>query len=511
MVVVSDVTDLRADGPEPGRSAVRAQFRVASEVVHVLISDPVLLDTGLARFDELSRHLGQHPAVDTLQPSTSAHGRVEALVRACMREPFGLAGLAGTLHLMGASPQTTKTVEQLAEEWQALSFHPDTDWDALRALLSVLVPTDLPRLVNRATEGRLPPGEGPTGGTAWHALVHLTTWNAPPSGLPPALAFLLLLVHSPAVRSELGQERRRQLETRARAWARHSALEDEYDRQAEEYRSEATEQPSGPPTRSVIVQLVPNVLDPDRYHLTCWAQADPDRWSPYRLAESVAPRDDLEQAVARMLTDAEEKTHWRQVPDLAVEFILPLELLNSPVERWGASSMSEPAGEATGATVPSRPVIVRSLDRMRARGTHHNWHTRWQRLLRSEGRVLWSSSNGRPALERMTHALADDPGLVAYVLSRPPGSYDGDGYAEVRAALWHGLPIVVWDRLDCQRPGFRAAAEELLSGGRLAELPQRLGRLRRDGQLDRHVVVLWDDPTQQPDADGPLGTPWSSS
>ncbi|MBP5872207.1 hypothetical protein QBB33_26130 [Streptomyces scabiei] len=506
-----DHTDVRADGPEPGQAANRARLRVASDVVDVLLSDPVLFDAGLARFDELSRHLGQHPAVDARQPATGARNHVTALVRACMREPFGLAGLAGTLHLMGALPETTKTVEQLAEEWQALSFHPDTDWDALRALLSVLAPADLPRLVNRATEGRLPPGEGPAGGTAWLALVHLTTWNAPPSGLPPALAFLLLLVHSPEVRSELGQERHRQLETRARAWARHSALEDEYDRQAEECRSEFAGQSAGPLTRSVVVQVVPDTLDPDRYHLTCWAQTDPDRWSPHRLAESVATRADLEQAVVRTLTDAEERTHWQQVSGLAVEFILPLELLNSPVQRWGVPETFEPRGPVPGTPVPSRPVVVRSLDRMRARDTHRHWHTRWQRLLHSEGRVLWSSSNGRGAVERMSDALDDDPGLVACVLSRPPGSYDGDGYAEVRAALWHGLPIVVWDRLDCQRPGFRAAAEELLSGGRLAELPQRLGRLRRDGQLDRHVVVLWDDPTQQPDAGGALGTPWSSS
>ncbi|MFI8306663.1 hypothetical protein ACIF80_25150 [Streptomyces sp. NPDC085927] len=480
---------------------------MTSEVVHVLMGDPVLSDARLARFDELGHRLGQHLVLGVLQPSVPAHTRVVALVRACMREPFGLAGLAGTLRLMGASPETAKSVEQLAEEWQALSFHPAADWDGLRDLLTVVAPPDLPRLVNRATQGRLPPGEGPTGGTAWHALLHLTTLNAPPSGLPPALAFLLLLVHSPAVRSELGQERHRRLETRARAWARHSALADEYDRQADEYRSESAGQPPGALPPSVVVQLVPDTLDPDRYHLTCWMQTAPDHWSPYRLTETVAARAELEQAVSRMLADAEEKA-LGHLPDVTVEFVLPWELLNSPVERWGAGTVVP--GSAPDAPVPSHPVVVRSLDRMRARHTHRRWHTRWQQLSSGEGHVLWSSSDGRGAVERLTDALVDDPDLVACVLSRPPGAYDGDGYAEVRAALWHGLPIVVWDRLDCQRPGFRAAAEELLSGGRLAELPQRLGRLRRDGRLDRHVVVLWDDPTQQPDSGGALGTPWST-
>ncbi|MFD0317554.1 VMAP-C domain-containing protein [Streptomyces flavalbus] len=484
-----------------------SHVRLAVEVVDVLLADAVLASHGPALVAELPDYLGQHVAA-AVPRGVSARAGLVGIVRTCMEQPFGLTDLVGGLEFMGASDRTTDAVRRLAEEWQAVAFYPDADWDALRPLLTGLAPAELPRLVSRATEGRLAPGERPPGDTAWHALVHLTTWNAPPTGLPPALAFLLLLAHSPAVRAELGPDHHRRLETWARTWARQCGLTEEYDRQRDAYDEEPAVDRPGPLAQAIVLQIAPDALDADRFHLTCWAQTDPEQWAPQRLRETVTHRADLERTVSRALAEAEERVRW-QASDVALEFILPTELLNSPVEEW-----HDGEGPALPDSTGVRLVVVRSLERMRARQLHRPWHDRWARLARTEENeehVLWSASNGRGSVERMRDALRSDPTLVGCVLSRPPGTDDGVGTAEVHAALHHGLPVLVWDRNDCLRPEFRAAARALLADGRLAELPERVARLRREGHLDRHLVVFWDDPNRLPDAGGPLGMLWSGA
>ncbi|MGW3917045.1 VMAP-C domain-containing protein [Streptomyces sp. NPDC005070] len=84
------------------------------------------------------------------------------------------------------------------------------------------------------------------------------------------------------------------------------------------------------------------------------------------------------------------------------------------------------------------------------------------------------------------------------VLSQPPRAGDGQGEREVRTALSHGIPFLLWDIEDCSRPDFRDAAEELLSPGRLADLPSRLLDLRRHSRTGERLVLLWDDPNRQP-------------
>ncbi|MEU3249538.1 hypothetical protein [Streptomyces sp. NPDC006997] len=499
---------MRDDPPTvSGTMTDRTGLRVASEVVDVLLADSVLASHGPALAVELPAYLGQSVAV-AVPRQASLRGGLLALARTCMKQPFGLTDLVGGLEFMGAAARTTDAVRRLAEEWQAVTFYPTADWDALRPLLTGCAPAELPRLVSRATEGRLPPGERPTGDTAWQALVHLTTWNAPPSGLPPALAFLLLLVHSPAVRADLGPERHRRLDTCARAWAGQWGVAEEYDRQRHAYGEESAVDRPGPLAQAIVVQIEPDVLDADRYHLTCWAQTDPEQWSPRQLHETVTVRADLESTVSRTLADAKRRVRW-QASDVALEFILPMELLNAPVERWhdGDGPQAAPAAEV-------RLVVVRSLERMRARYLHHAWHQRWDQLARDGNRVLWNTPNGHGRAEhlaRLDLALGTDPDLVGCVLSRPPGTDDGLGTAEVRAALDHGLPVLVWDRHDCLRPEFRTAARALLADGRLAELPERVARLRREGRLDRHLVLFWDDPSRLPDAGGPLGMLWSGA
>ena len=63
------------------------------------------------------------------------------------------------------------------------------------------------------------------------------------------------------------------------------------------------------------------------------------------------------------------------------------------------------------------------------------------------------------------------------------------------------IPVALWSRASCAGP-VRAAVRELVSSGRLAELPERLRKVRASSEPGKWLTLLWDDPTDPLSSDG---------
>jgi transcriptional regulator with XRE-family HTH domain len=256
---------------------------------------------------------------------------------------------------------------------------------------------------------------------------------------------------------------------------------------------------AGPTHATVTVQVQHHAQDQGAFVVSHWLRKGLANHPSLRGEDRVARRDDLEQLIGEIITAAE--TAWSDWSgEVRVEFVLPLDLINLPVDRWRVPELDVPLGV-------QYPVVVRSLERMRAQNWHRVWRSRWRHLAAEPGAslVLRGDSTDKPDSHGFARQLHADPRYVGMVLSEPPVRADGQGVTEMTQALRAGLPFLVWSRDDCHAPTFRDAVAELLGDGELADLPERVRDMRRraetaptgDGDTGpQHLAVLWDDPDQ---------------
>jgi hypothetical protein len=218
--------------------------------------------------------------------------------------------------------------------------------------------------------------------------------------------------------------------------------------------------------------------------------------------------------VQSLIRQAESEWAYLLKTDLALEFVLPRDLLDLRVERWRKAAF-QGVGGVLG---EDHHVVVRSLDRLNRRDLHGGWARRWDAFSKgSAGRVHWFPEDGR------AHLLSDPPPAVV-VLSAPPGARDAHRARrqldELAEALRVGVPVVLWDRREQGDESFRAALRALLDRHDPRELPYVVKALRvassghdpeepekeaEEGCIvGRHVALLWDDPSRMPVA--PAGT-----
>lgn len=473
--------DPTADLPPASRGTL-----VRAGLLAVLTGDKVVLASADFLLDEVGFALGQLP----LPPAgADAPATLAAVLDACLADYFGLDALVRAVGQLTPRTGTPDALRALADEWNALRFFPDADWSALHTLLDGLVPVALPRLLQDA--GGIRPLADTAGRVtdAWQAAVHLADFNAPPSGLPPALAFLLALAHDPATLRVRGEEWSAALEAWAQRWAVMWSVEEEFARRQAAVR-ESGAAPAAAPLPVLVLELVPSVYVPGRYLVSSWL----DRSGSGRLlvrgdeGEDVSI-DEVPDVVSRRLAAFEDLLGDGPAP--TVEFIVPLHLLGYPARVWGAGRIGpDSAGR-------SYPLVVRSHERLRTPRWHRVWRRRWSILDDSPqgARVRWNSAADREAPGVMERELRSAYTIVACVLSAPPtGEYD----TEVVVALRTGVPILLWDAADSPRPGFRAAAEELLAAGPLRELPARVAGAGIRTEGGGRVALLWDAPTRVP-------------
>ncbi|MET7608155.1 SAV_2336 N-terminal domain-related protein [Streptomyces avermitilis] len=270
----------------------------------------------------------------------------------------------------------------------------------------------------------------------------------------------------------------------------------------------AHRQPTAPPKAEAAVltiQLSPDPLETGNYNLSEWhrlASTIPVRGTTVRT-----PGDELPCRVGRLIEQAVQSWAYLRRQQLTLEFVLPFELLNVPVEWWSKEMLP-------GSRVPlavDYPVVLRSLDRLQNAAWHRAWHSRWQQLKQSphKSRAHWC----RPYTDdtsglHLERELTGDPRVVCLILSEPPSHPSGIGSRELRAGLRTGVPMIIWHRRDCSDPAFREAVSEFLQRHNLDNLTEWAANLRRealaldpdhsDSHVGLHLAILLDDPEHMP-------------
>nr|WP_237535000.1 hypothetical protein [Streptomyces sp. SID3343] len=424
----------------------------------------------------------------------------------------------------------------LLHEWEALDLYGETPrWETLRRALDLTVP-DLGRLIGVVTQDRVRlPGYCTNG---WHAFVLLAGHNADASGLPPGMLLIEHLLHRPEAADVVGE---------LRAWNDHFAaawslvdgpggLAELRVRLAEDRRAQdrsaalggAFVDPDDPPPDiraiKVFVKVAPDLAPVAR------PDGPPDDAGPrYRISAAVGyaestglvrasdcePKEsvsagELAVAVAKMLNRLEH-TWASRSERVVLEFFLPVELLNEPVEWWDGDPDIPYANPLLNRY---RRIAMHSLDRVQRRELHHPWRARWAVWKeQSQGggdpvhACVSQGLSAREYLGRLDARIGRREAIVGMLLSEAPTTTAGSvGLQELSLGLRKGVPVFIWHRYDSASAKFRSMVDEVLVGEGLSNLPESAQKWKADsaaGDADSleslivdHVNVVWDDPEQ---------------
>jgi hypothetical protein len=209
----------------------------------------------------------------------------------------------------------------------------------------------------------------------------------------------------------------------------------------------------------------------------------------------------LESHVDSLVAASEEAWSGRAV-DVALEFVLPRTLVNTPVHLWSEDIRS-------GAPQPlhlSYPIVIRSLERMSYPRWHRRWRLRWSALQEQPvlGRVYFCQDKDTEEQHRLDAILSDEH-WVAMVLTGSPSRQAVPGRDQLLSALRAGLPALVWHP-TASANALQKVMSWLIDDDRLSDLPARTQASRqavfrnRQGSVDpgilRDLVIMWDDPSR---------------
>ncbi|WP_240139172.1 VMAP-C domain-containing protein [Streptomyces sp. MUM 178J] len=429
------------------------------------------------------------------------------LLEVCVTLRGGLHCLVRSLTYVEQASTCVTALRRLVDEWEAVDSFDGADLHPLRPVLRSVGPAGLTLLARRASRGRVQ--ELPSWcDTAWQVFLRLAGENAAQGQLPASMAFLALTA------DRLVDEGQSASAEELRRWNRHQARAWGLDREMADWQyTDATSAPPSLVPAYLMIQFEPDGIDAERYYLSHWRQSDTEGWHPIPGETQHLHRDELPAAVEQLIERAEEKwTDLRQ--PVILEFILPWELLNEPVEWWHKESSSPYPTPL----VMDYAVFVRSLERLRRASWHRPWHNKWRQLKDQPGdsHSHWSrpaDGDGRSYFFHLERELKEDQQAVCLVLSRPPGGDDEAGHLEYLSGLRAGVPAMIWHRGDCADPAFRAAVGELVQDRGLGSLTERAARWRKealalgpdawDGHVGRHLAILIDDPERKPGPPGP--------
>jgi hypothetical protein len=422
-------------------------------------------------------------------PSARLH--VIALVQACLRYRDGLRWLIQKLELYAPGQSGTIAAAGLTQSFQVLDVVPPAEREAVHDLLrqaEPVSPADLEALWYMATDDLSPLPEGRIR-SARAAFDHLAGLNARPDGLPRAIAFVEYLA------ARLTGD----LAARVRQWTDAEAAALGLTAELDALRQAARGTPLPFVSEPCIVFLLEeHPLLSQWYLLSHWVQHRPGHWQPRRGPDHEVTLADAAQVVDEVLGQAEEAwgTHAGRV---RVEFVLPLSLLNEPVE-WWQSNLGSPGAMPL---CLDYPVFVRSLDRMRKPRLHRFWRNRWEALAAAHLMKIHWILDGDADREAWNRELHADESITAVALGRPPLPSLQGAEEQLWMALHAGVPVIIWDRRD-RRPQDFPNLIATLAGGLPMILGDRIKDLRIqaalsgdagiDGHAGHHITILWDDP-----------------
>ncbi|MGQ4384801.1 VMAP-C domain-containing protein [Streptomyces sp. SAS_270] len=425
--------------------------------------------------------------------ATSQRGVLVRLMDGLCRRPGGLTPLVEALEVIDGDTVAVRDLKVAAAVWEVDLLSPE-EWEELFRLLDGVRVPNLRQWYAEFLQERphvVPPAQCTE---PWAAFLHAATLNARPGKSLPCFQLLRRLAFA------ADGERQLAIIDWADVHDPHPSADDEAGPLAAA-RLSVDDTDVWSPTDYLIIRLRP-LLDCGVASLTIlshWWRVHPG--GQLRGADRRIELDQAEREVRNLIREAESEWAYCVKSELAIEFVLPWELLHLRVERWCKCAL-----RGTGAVLGERhPVVVRSLDRLERRDLHGCWGNRWDAFSEGRaGRVHWFPEDG------VAHLLSDPPPAVV-VLSSPPSDTN-----ELGEALIAGVPVVVWDRRGGRDPAFRAALREVLRSNDPRRFPGVVKTLRitsRDGDSEgdlvvgRHIALLWDDPNRLPvapsDSDGP--------
>ncbi|MEV6603854.1 hypothetical protein [Kutzneria sp. NPDC051319] len=240
--------------------------------------------------------------------------------------------------------------------------------------------------------------------------------------------------------------------------------------------------------------------------LSHWRQAGELPWRPERGEDRAGSLADIERHVAELIDNAEADWAMSTEP-IALEVILPRELVHLPVDRWVLST----DGGIVRRLGTHYQLSIRSLERMRERRWLRRWRSRWRAVQNLTGTGYLCRHGHEGHLDELQAALAGHEEIAVVLLDHHIEPNAALGPDALTIALVEGVPVMLW----CREPGggaaFAAAAAELVTRGGLHQIRESVrairGKAHRTDSADHvgaHVSLIWDDPERLIDlCDGP--------
>jgi hypothetical protein len=448
---------------------------------------------------ELGRWLGSELS---LRRQTTDRMNIMELVRVCATMPRGLELLTDQVRRVDPLAPELLELAHLCEEWQAAHTLSDF-WPEMRKTLPSVRLTDNPadelpllrHLVATATGSRVQ--ELPEQCTTlWRLFVYLIGANAGP-GMPPPCMVLLDCIADRPDDPVLARSMRRWNLSLAAKW-KVTELLDAGSWRPMAHQDEKTDV-------HLVIQLDPDPVNRGEILLSHWRQWDPHEWRPQRGTDKLVSSADLEAEVDDLIAGLEvmlgASADAARTSDIGLQFILPLDLLNFPVQHLRKRALADEF-------VPlalDHPIVIRSLERLRMPRLHLAWRRRWARMTTDSARSHRSQPSGPNSFVRLAAELRSDQ-VFSLILSEPPDPGNQTALLEIKAALHAGIPSILWHQQDCSSTDFHAAINTLVTDGALVHLPQRVAALRREAlkvgtptHPGMRIAILWDDPTRFPE------------
>jgi vWA-MoxR associated protein C-terminal domain/Caspase domain len=232
------------------------------------------------------------------------------------------------------------------------------------------------------------------------------------------------------------------------------------------------------------VQLEPGGFQSGRYLTTVRSQAPGDYPVVLMTDDRPGPLEEVPRRLGPVLAALGSRVARA---NLSVEFVLPDELLQAPVDEWVVN------GGVLGADYP---VVVRSLNRSRDPVMYTSWRNKWSQLQDS---ARWSAALiGAP--QDLVSGLRSDSLPSCLFLGFTPGQVaTAESSAErdvIKLAVAMGIPAMVWPRSNHAGDIERLYSRTMSAG--LKRLPRSVHELRRDSVYASGrgpgLTLLWDDP-----------------
>ncbi|MFJ7212570.1 hypothetical protein [Amycolatopsis sp. NPDC098790] len=452
----------------------------------------VLVDAGFADDRSVRSLMVSELRQELRQPLTvsdqlTARDQLIEIVGFCSRVDEGMGALVSVLELMRpGSPECLKA-RLLVATLPVQELFSESDLVMVKDWFAGLVPPRLPSLVQRAA--RHSAQSPPRFDDAWSAFFYLTDLNTSPGELPPALTFAELVAAGCPEVARL----------RLREWTSAQAHRLHREDALRTLRIEIDQVRPERERLHLVIVIRPDQIEPGCYRVCAWRQDEPDLWPPPCGKTVLVRGGDLESHVDSLVAASEEAWSGRAV-DVALEFVLPRALVNTPVHLWSEEIRS-------GAPQPlhlSYPIVIRSLERMAYPRWHRRWRVRWSALQDQPvlGRVYFCQEKDTEEQHRLDAILSDEH-WVAMVLTGSPSSQVVPGRDQLLSALRAGLPALVWHP-TASADAMQKVVSWLVDDDRLSDLPARTQASRqaafrnRQGpdELDvlRDLVIMWDDP-----------------